>query len=162
MAPIKSIVERALQKALPQDCCLVPESRQEITTEGGLNVAGQGARIGDAVKALAMGALRGILVTDPALAGADLPATIRVLAAAAAGSAAARAGAAATRAGRATLAGRPAAASRAAAFLPMLFGAATFLVVWVVVGPDAALLALALVTAGAWITGRPLLVQAPA
>jgi electron transfer flavoprotein beta subunit len=35
-------------------------------------------------KALAMGALRGVLVTDPALAGADLPTTIRVLAAAAA------------------------------------------------------------------------------
>jgi electron transfer flavoprotein beta subunit len=34
-------------------------------------------------KALAMGAQRGILVTDPALAGADLPTTIRVLAAAA-------------------------------------------------------------------------------
>ena len=33
-------------------------------------------------KALAMGANRGILVTDPALAGADLPTTIRVLAAA--------------------------------------------------------------------------------
>jgi electron transfer flavoprotein beta subunit len=35
-------------------------------------------------KALAMGAMRGVLVTDPALAGADLPTTIRVLAAAAA------------------------------------------------------------------------------
>ena len=35
-------------------------------------------------KALARGALRGVLVTDPALAGADLPATIRVIAAAAA------------------------------------------------------------------------------
>jgi electron transfer flavoprotein beta subunit len=35
-------------------------------------------------KALAMGAARGVLVTDPALAGADVPATIRVLAAAAA------------------------------------------------------------------------------
>ena len=35
-------------------------------------------------KALAMGAARGILVTDPALEGADLPTTIRVLAAAAA------------------------------------------------------------------------------
>jgi len=35
-------------------------------------------------KALAMGALRGVLVTDPALAGADLPTTVRVLAAAAA------------------------------------------------------------------------------
>ncbi len=36
-------------------------------------------------KALAMGALRGVLVTDPALDGADLGTTIRVLAAAAAG-----------------------------------------------------------------------------
>jgi len=35
-------------------------------------------------KALAMGAMRGILVTDPALAGADVPTTIRILAAAAA------------------------------------------------------------------------------
>jgi electron transfer flavoprotein beta subunit len=35
-------------------------------------------------KALAMGALRGVLVTDPALAGADVPTTVRVLAAAAA------------------------------------------------------------------------------
>ena len=35
-------------------------------------------------KALAMGAQRGVLVTDPALEGADMPATIRVLAAAAA------------------------------------------------------------------------------
>jgi electron transfer flavoprotein beta subunit len=34
-------------------------------------------------KALAMGAQRGVLVTDPALAGADMPATIRILAAAA-------------------------------------------------------------------------------
>jgi electron transfer flavoprotein beta subunit len=34
-------------------------------------------------KALAMGALRGVLVTDPGLEGADLPTTIRVLAAAA-------------------------------------------------------------------------------
>ncbi len=36
-------------------------------------------------KALAMGATRGVLVTDDALAGADLPTTIRVLAAAVAG-----------------------------------------------------------------------------
>jgi electron transfer flavoprotein beta subunit len=35
-------------------------------------------------KALALGAARGVLVTDPALAGADVPTTIRVLAAAAA------------------------------------------------------------------------------
>jgi hypothetical protein len=46
---------------------------------------------------------------------------------------------------------------RVASFLPVAIGAVAFLVVWVAVGPDAALLALALVTAAAWITGRPLL-----
>jgi len=32
---------RIAQKVLPQDCCLVPESRQEITTEGGLDAVAQ-------------------------------------------------------------------------------------------------------------------------
>ncbi|MDH3831977.1 MAG: pyridoxine 5'-phosphate synthase, partial [Gammaproteobacteria bacterium] len=29
------------ERVRPQDCCLVPERRQELTTEGGLDVAGQ-------------------------------------------------------------------------------------------------------------------------
>ncbi len=49
----------------PQDCCLVPESRQEITTEGGLNVAGQVERISDACKALAACGIRVSLFIDP-------------------------------------------------------------------------------------------------
>src|SRR5258708_19677249 len=49
---------RIAQKVLPQDCCLVPESRQEITTEGGLDVVGQSARIGDAVSALGASGVR--------------------------------------------------------------------------------------------------------
>ena len=56
---------RIAQKVLPQDCCLVPESRQEITTEGGLNVAGQALRIGDAVKALGASGIRVSLFIDP-------------------------------------------------------------------------------------------------
>ena len=56
---------RIAQKVLPQDCCLVPESRQEITTEGGLNVAAQAARIGDAVKALGASGIRVSLFIDP-------------------------------------------------------------------------------------------------
>jgi pyridoxine 5-phosphate synthase len=59
---------RIAQKVLPQDCCLVPESRQEVTTEGGLNVAGQGARVGDAVKALGAAGIRVSLFIDPDLA----------------------------------------------------------------------------------------------
>ena len=49
----------------PQDCCLVPESRQEVTTEGGLEVAGQLARIGDACAALGVFGVRVSLFIDP-------------------------------------------------------------------------------------------------
>ena len=56
---------RIAQKVLPQDCCLVPESRQEVTTEGGLDVLGQGARIGDAVQALGKSGIRVSLFIDP-------------------------------------------------------------------------------------------------
>jgi pyridoxine 5-phosphate synthase len=53
------------QRILPQDCCLVPESRQEVTTEGGLAVVGQGARIADAVQALGAVGIRVSLFIDP-------------------------------------------------------------------------------------------------
>src|SRR5258708_33730606 len=56
---------RIAQKVLPQDCCLVPESRQEVTTEGGLNVSGQSARIGDAVRSLGASGVRVSLFIDP-------------------------------------------------------------------------------------------------
>jgi pyridoxine 5-phosphate synthase len=53
------------QEILPQDCCLVPESRQEVTTEGGLNVADQSARVADAVTALGSSGIRVSLFIDP-------------------------------------------------------------------------------------------------
>ncbi len=37
----------------PEDCCLVPEKREELTTEGGLDVAGQLAKMKDACAMLA-------------------------------------------------------------------------------------------------------------
>jgi pyridoxine 5-phosphate synthase len=52
-------------KVRPQDCCLVPESRQEITTEGGLDVVGQGVRIASAVKTLGAAGIRVSLFIDP-------------------------------------------------------------------------------------------------
>src|ERR1700680_1154750 len=58
---------RIAQKVLPQDCCLVPESRQELTTEGGLNVSEHAARVGDAVKALGESGVRVSLFIDPDL-----------------------------------------------------------------------------------------------
>lgn len=49
----------------PQDCCLVPEKRQELTTEGGLDVAGQLAKIMDACTRLAAAGIRVSLFIDP-------------------------------------------------------------------------------------------------
>lgn len=41
------------EQVRPQNCCLVPERREELTTEGGLDVAGQETRIRDACQRLA-------------------------------------------------------------------------------------------------------------
>lgn len=49
----------------PQDCCLVPESREELTTEGGLNVVGQQARIAAVCEQLAAQGIRVSLFIDP-------------------------------------------------------------------------------------------------
>jgi len=40
------------EKVRPENCCLVPESREELTTEGGLDVASQHSRIKDACQRL--------------------------------------------------------------------------------------------------------------
>lgn len=41
------------ERIRPQNCCLVPERRDELTTEGGLDVVGQEARLRDACARLA-------------------------------------------------------------------------------------------------------------
>jgi pyridoxine 5-phosphate synthase len=56
---------RIASEIKPQDCCLVPESRREITTEGGLDVVGQAPRVADACKALAAAGIRVSLFIDP-------------------------------------------------------------------------------------------------
>lgn len=48
----------------PEDVCLVPEKRAELTTEGGLDVAGQRAHIADACKRLAHAGIRVSLFID--------------------------------------------------------------------------------------------------
>lgn len=48
----------------PADCCLVPERREELTTEGGLDVKGQQSRIGDACQRLAEAEVRVSLFID--------------------------------------------------------------------------------------------------
>lgn len=49
----------------PSDCCLVPENREELTTEGGLDVAGQQDRIRAACEQLAQNDIRTSLFIDP-------------------------------------------------------------------------------------------------
>jgi pyridoxine 5-phosphate synthase len=49
----------------PQDCCLVPEKRTELTTEGGLDAAGQQPALRDAVAALSGHGIRVSLFIDP-------------------------------------------------------------------------------------------------
>jgi len=49
----------------PDDCCLVPESREELTTEGGLDVKGQAARIKAACSRLTDAGVRTSLFIDP-------------------------------------------------------------------------------------------------
>ncbi len=51
-------------KIAPADCCLVPERRQELTTEGGLDVAGQEKRLTEVCKRLAGAGVRVSLFVD--------------------------------------------------------------------------------------------------
>ncbi len=52
------------EQVRPEDCCLVPERREELTTEGGLDVAGQIDRLRDACARLAEAGVRVSLFID--------------------------------------------------------------------------------------------------
>ena len=52
-------------KVQPQDCCLVPERREELTTEGGLDVAARPELMADACASLASAGVRVSLFIDP-------------------------------------------------------------------------------------------------
>jgi pyridoxine 5-phosphate synthase len=49
----------------PSNCCLVPERRQELTTEGGLDVAAQHARLAEVCAQLAEARIAVSLFIDP-------------------------------------------------------------------------------------------------
>lgn len=55
----------------PQDVCLVPEKREELTTEGGLDVVGHFAEIAAATRRLADAGIRVSLFIDPTSAQLD-------------------------------------------------------------------------------------------
>ena len=64
MAVTDSMLEIAGQTR-PADCCLVPEKREELTTEGGLNVVAGLDRVKQACRRLADGGIRVSLFIDP-------------------------------------------------------------------------------------------------
>ena len=64
MAVTDAMVEIALRYR-PSDCCLVPEKREELTTEGGLDVASQRDRITEACGRLTEAGIRVSLFIDP-------------------------------------------------------------------------------------------------
>lgn len=65
-----AIIEEMLALAIetqPDDCCLVPEKRQELTTEGGLDVKGRIDHTKSAVEKLTAAGIRVSLFIDPDL-----------------------------------------------------------------------------------------------
>jgi pyridoxine 5-phosphate synthase len=58
-------VMRIAERIRPADCCLVPERRAELTTEGGLDVAGHAQRIKEACQRLGAAEIRVSLFIDP-------------------------------------------------------------------------------------------------
>ena len=55
---------RIASEISPEDCCLVPEKRQELTTEGGLDVASQLSRMRDVCDQLRSNNIRASLFID--------------------------------------------------------------------------------------------------
>lgn len=64
MAVTDEMLDVAVEVA-PRDCCLVPERREELTTEGGLDVASQVERVGEACATLGAAGIRVSLFIDP-------------------------------------------------------------------------------------------------
>jgi pyridoxine 5-phosphate synthase len=64
MAVTDAMVDIAI-KYRPSDCCLVPERREELTTEGGLDVASQTNRVAAVCRRLAEHGIRASLFIDP-------------------------------------------------------------------------------------------------
>jgi pyridoxine 5-phosphate synthase len=62
---INDHVMRIAERLRPPDCCLVAERREELTTEGGLDVAGDLARIRAACERLAAVGIRVAPFIDP-------------------------------------------------------------------------------------------------
>jgi pyridoxine 5-phosphate synthase len=77
MACVQEMVELAI-RICPQQVTLVPERREEITTEGGLDITTAPRRIETAVDALSSAGIRVSLFIDPAVAAVQQAAKLGV------------------------------------------------------------------------------------
>src|SRR2546421_6656382 len=77
MGNTEEIIDVAL-RILPDEVCLVPEKREEITTEGGLDVIGQRQELETTIKRLQTAGIRVSLFIDPTLEQVDATAELGV------------------------------------------------------------------------------------
>ncbi|MGM0569019.1 MAG: pyridoxine 5'-phosphate synthase, partial [Elusimicrobiota bacterium] len=66
MAPVDEIKEIALE-VKPKSVCIVPEKRQELTTEGGLNISTDKKNIRDIIYALKQAGIEISLFIEPSI-----------------------------------------------------------------------------------------------
>ncbi|MEM8866783.1 MAG: pyridoxine 5'-phosphate synthase [Verrucomicrobiota bacterium] len=76
MACTPGMIEYALDLK-PHSVCLVPESREEVTTEGGLDVVGQKARVAEVVDAMTEAGISTSLFIDPDSAQIEMAAELK-------------------------------------------------------------------------------------
>ena len=77
MGNTEEIIDVAL-RILPDEVCLVPEKREEVTTEGGLDVIGHRKALENTIKRLHAGGIRVSLFIDPTLKQVDTAAEMGV------------------------------------------------------------------------------------
>jgi len=77
MGNTEEIIDVAL-RILPDEVCLVPEKREEVTTEGGLDVIGHRKGLENTIKRLHAGGIRVSLFIDPTLKQVDTAAEMGV------------------------------------------------------------------------------------
>ena len=76
MACTQEMIDYALALK-PDSVCLVPESREEVTTEGGLDVVGQKSRVGEVVAAMTEAGITTSLFIDPDVAQIEAAAALK-------------------------------------------------------------------------------------
>jgi pyridoxine 5-phosphate synthase len=77
MGNTSEIVDVAL-RVKPEEACLVPEKREEVTTEGGLDVIAQRRELEPTIKRLQVSGIRVSLFIDPTLEQVDAAAALGV------------------------------------------------------------------------------------